>query len=224
MSEPLVELAGITREFAGPPPLRPLDRCSLTVGDGEHVAIVGPSGSGKSTLLNILGLLDSPSHGRYRLAGVDTGPLSQRARTALRASAIGFVFQSFHLLGERPVLDNVVLGMIYTATAPRERRRRALDALARVGLAERAGSLPRTLSGGEQQRVAIARAIATQPRLVLCDEPTGNLDSWNAAEVLALFDELTDDGVTLVVVTHDPVVADRAPRRVRIADGTVTEL
>jgi putative ABC transport system ATP-binding protein len=221
---PVVRLAGLSRLFDSDPPVVALDAIDLAVAGGDYLAIVGPSGSGKSTLLNVLGLLDRPTSGTYELDGIDTGELSDRERAALRAERIGFVFQSFHLLPHRSALENVMLGCLYQGVRRSIRRDRAGEALERVGLARRTGFLPTRLSGGERQRVAVARALAAQPSLLLCDEPTGNLDSVNTVAVLDLFDELLADGLTVVVITHDNDVAQRAQRRVRIVDGTMTEL
>jgi putative ABC transport system ATP-binding protein len=185
--------------------------------------VIGPSGSGKSTLLHLLGLLDSPTEGTYLLDGLDTSALPDRDRSTLRGRRIGFVFQSFHLLSYRTAEENVELAQLYNRTPPPQRRSGAFDALDRVGLGDRAGALPTTLSGGESQRVAIARALVNRPSLLLCDEPTGNLDSQNAGTVMALFDALHTDGFTIVVITHDPTVAGRAGRTIAIRDGVLSE-
>ncbi|MCM6762767.1 ABC transporter ATP-binding protein [Rathayibacter sp. ZW T2_19] len=224
MSTPLIELRGVTRSFPGPPEVRALEGVDLTVDEGDYVSIVGPSGSGKSTMLNILGLLDRPSAGEYRFDGALTGDLDEDARAAVRAQRIGFVFQAFHLMPRRTVLENVVLPMLYSGTPRAERESRALDALRRVGLGHRLGSLPTTLSGGERQRVAVARAVVVGPRLLLADEPTGSLDGSTTTDVMRLFEDLTSTGLTLVVITHDRAVARRAPRSVRIAEGRLQEL
>lgn len=220
----VIELAALTRAFPGDPPVEALHAADLRVERGEYVSIIGPSGSGKSTLLHILGLLDRPTSGEYLLDGVPTGTASERERSALRGGRIGFVFQAFHLLPHRTVLDNVMLATLYSGVPRAERRDRALAALDRVHLSHRTGFLPTVLSGGERQRVAVARAVVASPRVLLADEPTGNLDTTNSAGVLDLFDELHADGLTLVVITHDPAVSARAQRRVRISDGTLTEL
>ncbi|MEU6705421.1 ABC transporter ATP-binding protein [Streptomyces wuyuanensis] len=223
----VIELSAVCRTFDSDPPVHALRDVDLTVRRGEHLSIVGPSGSGKSTLLNILGLLDRPTSGSYRVDGVPTGALGDLERTALRGSRIGFVFQSFHLLPYRTVDENVMLAETYRAPRPgrgrRTRAERAREALARVGLGHRIGFLPGRLSGGERQRVAIARALMGEPALLLCDEPTGNLDSENTESVLALFDELQSQGMTLLVITHDDTVSRRATRRVRIRDGRLAE-
>lgn len=224
LSTPLVELRDVTRSFPGPPEVQALKSATLSVRAGDYLSIVGPSGSGKSTMLNLLGLLDRPSVGEYRLAGVLTGDLSEDERAAVRARFIGFVFQSFHLLPRRSVLDNVLLPMLYSGVPRRERERRARDALMRVGLEHRIDFFPNSLSGGERQRVAVARAVVSGPQLLLADEPTGNLDQRTSGEVMELFEDLNADGLTLVVITHDDGVARRAGRSIRIADGRLTEL
>lgn len=220
----VIELAALTRSFPGDPPVEALHSADLRIERGEYVSIIGPSGSGKSTLLHILGLLDRPTSGEYLLDGVPTGTAPEAERSALRGGRIGFVFQAFHLLPHRTVLDNVLLATLYSGVPRAERRQRALDALDRVHLSHRVDFLPTVLSGGERQRVAVARAVVASPRVLLADEPTGNLDTTNSADVLDLFDELHADGLTLVVITHDPAVSARAQRRVRISDGTLTEI
>jgi putative ABC transport system ATP-binding protein len=219
---PVVEMTGVGRVYPGPPRVEAVRDVDLSVGQGEYLSIIGPSGSGKSTLLHLLGLLDRPSHGTYRLDGVDVGTLSERRRTRVRGERIGFVFQAFHLLPHRTVLENVELAMIYLRVPRKERTARATATLERVGLGHRLDFDPITLSGGERQRVAIARALVAQPSLLLADEPTGNLDSGNAASVLDLFDELHAEGLTLAVITHDDGVSARAQRRVRIVDGVLS--
>jgi putative ABC transport system ATP-binding protein len=218
-----IRFRGVALTYPGPPPVPALRPCDLQVAPGEQLAVVGPSGSGKSTLLNVAGLLDRPTQGSYELDGVDTGSLSDRDRTALRGQRIGFVFQSFHLLPYRSAEDNVLLALLYRRGHRAGRRELARRALERVGLAHRLGALPGTMSGGEQQRVAIARALVTRPSLLLCDEPTGNLDSATAADVLALIDELHAGGLTVVLITHDQRVAARAGRSVTIRDGVLSE-
>ncbi|MFF0478448.1 ABC transporter ATP-binding protein [Streptomyces sp. NPDC004284] len=219
----VIRLESVGRVFDSEPPVRALREVDLTVRRGEHVSVVGPSGSGKSTLLNVLGLLDRPTSGAYWLDGVLTGDLGDLERTALRGSRIGFVFQSFHLLPYRTVEENVMLAETYRAPRPGRgrgtRRERAREALARVGLGHRVGFLPGRLSGGERQRVAIARALLGEPALLLCDEPTGNLDGENTESVLALFDTLQEQDMTLLVITHDDAVSARAGRRVHLRDG-----
>ncbi len=190
---------------------------------GEHAALVGPSGSGKSTLLHILGCLDRPSKGSYLFEGREVARLSEDERTRLRRFRIGFVFQFFHLLPRLTALGNVELPMLFAGTGREERRERARRALDRVGLLGRAHHRPDQLSGGERQRVAIARAVVMRPSLLLADEPTGNLDRTSAAEVMALLEEMNRDGLTLIVVTHDPAIAARAGRVLRMDDGRLVE-
>ena len=224
MTSPLIELRDVTRSFPGPPEVQALKGASLRVEAGEYVSIVGPSGSGKSTMLNILGLLDGPCVGDYGFLGNLTGALGVDVRAPVRARRIGFVFQSFHLLARRSVLDNVMMPMLYSGVARAEREPRAREVFERVGLGHRIDFLPGTLSGGERQRVAVARAVVSRPSLVLADEPTGNLDGDTTGGVLDLFEELNADGLTLVVITHDPAVAARAGRSIRIADGRLQEV
>ena len=223
----VIQLTGVERTFPSDPPVHALRDVHLTVRRGEHLAIVGPSGSGKSTLLNTLGLLDRPTAGSYLLDGVETTGLGDLERTSLRGSRIGFVFQSFHLLPYRTVDENVMLAEAYRRPRPERGRggrlARAHQALEHVGLGHRVGFRPDRLSGGERQRVAIARALLSDPALLLCDEPTGNLDTENTLSVLELFDDLCAQGMTLVVITHDEAVSRRAGRCVRITDGRLAE-
>lgn len=218
---PVVQLVGLTRAYAGTPPVLALDAVDLTVAAGEYLSVIGPSGSGKSTLLHVLGLLDRPTAGDYLLDGIATSTAPEGRRAALRGGHIGFVFQQFHLLPHRSVLDNVLLATLYSGVPRAEREERARAALGRVHLGHRLHVMPTTLSGGERQRVAVARAVVAGPSLLLADEPTGNLDTANTAGVLDLFDELHADGLTLVVITHDAAVSARADRRVRISDGVL---
>lgn len=218
----LIELRDVHRVYNGGFRVQALRGVDLVVRRGEYLAVVGPSGSGKSTLLNVLGCLDAPTSGRYLLDGIDTTTLSDTNRTALRAQLIGFVFQAFHLLGHRTVLENVMLGSLYRHTAQRKRLEMAVAAIEQVGLTNRSDFRTRDLSGGERQRVAIARAIVQEPELLLCDEPTGNLDSDNTEALLNLFDRLVSTGLTMIVVTHDPSVSRRAQRSVSITDGRLT--
>ncbi|HMN27345.1 MAG TPA: ATP-binding cassette domain-containing protein [Caldilineaceae bacterium] len=212
------------RQFDSELAVQALVDVDLQVASGEWLAITGPSGAGKSTLLNIIGCLDHPTSGSYHFEGFDTATLNDGERAGLRSRCIGFVFQSFHLLPHRSVVENVMLAEIYRNETNRGRRARALAALERVGLAHRVDFLPTKLSGGERQRVAIARALVGSPSLLLCDEPTGNLDSRSAASLLDLFAKLNQQGLTLVVVTHDENVARRAVRRVHLVDGMLTDL
>lgn len=220
MTVSLIDAVGLTRQIGEVHALRGVD---LHVDQGEYVAITGPSGSGKSTLLSILGLLDRPTTGSYQLCGVDTVALDHGGRTRFRAEMVGFIFQEFHLLAARSVLDNVALGMLYVQRDRAGRETAAMSALERVGLAGRAWDDPAVLSGGERQRVAIARAIAADRRVLLCDEPTGNLDSENSQRILDILTHLHDDGLSILVVTHDPVVAAHAQRRVTLVDGQIAE-
>jgi putative ABC transport system ATP-binding protein len=218
-----MELTDAAVTYPGPVPVHALRPVSLRFTAGEMVAVAGRSGSGKSTLLNVLGLLDRPTQGRYLVRGVDTSLLSESGMTSLRASEFGFVFQTFHLLAERTAAENAELGLLYRGTGAWQRRAAACDALERVGLANRLTALPGTLSGGERQRVAIARALAQRPRVLLCDEPTGNLDRRNAEIVTGLLAGLAAEGLTVIVVTHDLQIAEAMPRCLDIDDGVVTE-
>ncbi|MFD5340372.1 ABC transporter ATP-binding protein [Streptomyces hawaiiensis] len=220
---PVLDLRGVGRTYPGSPPVTALHPTDLRVESGDFLAVVGPSGSGKSTLLNLFGLLDRPTQGSYRLAGTDVGSLSERDRAALRGRRVGFVFQAFHLLPHRTALENVALAQLYVTRRGEARQANGARALRRVGLGHRLHALPSRLSGGERQRVAIARAVVNTPDILLCDEPTGNLDSATADAVMDLLAELNQVGVTIVVITHDPAVARRAPRRVTILDGRLSE-
>jgi ABC-type lipoprotein export system ATPase subunit len=220
---PVVELRQISRTYGSDPPVHALRGVDLTVERGDAIAIVGPSGSGKSTLLNVVGCLDRPTSGTYLIDGNDTATLGEGELSALRGRLIGFVFQTFNLLAHRTVLENVMLAEVYLGRPREGRKKRAMAALERVGIEARADFPPNKLSGGQQQRVAIARALMGSPSLLLCDEPTGNLDSVNSASVLALFEELVDDGMTMLLITHEEGVAKRMPRRTTITDGRLTE-
>jgi len=219
-SDVVLELCGVAKHYImGVETVRALDGVDLVVRLGEYLAIMGPSGSGKSTLLNILGCMDLPTEGSYMLGGENVAELSQSALARIRGRRIGFVFQTFELLARATALQNVMLPLMYAGV--KEKKKRALEALDRVGLSNRTHHRPNELSGGQRQRVAIARALAQQPDIVLADEPTGNLDSKTGQEILALFDRLNAEGQTIVIVTHDPMVASRCRRVVRLSDGRV---
>jgi macrolide transport system ATP-binding/permease protein len=220
---PIIQAKSVGRRFGIDPPLDALVDVNLDVYQGEWLSIAGPSGSGKSTLLNILGLLDVPTSGTYLLRGTDVRELSDGQRAGLRSREIGFVFQAFHLMSYRTVLENVMLADVYRHTPRRGRADRARAALERVGMRQREHYPPTRLSGGERQRAAIARAIMGSPSVLFCDEPTGNLDSGTTAAVLNLFAELNKTGLTIVMITHEADVAARADRQVRIVDGRLTE-
>ena len=222
MSDPLIRVDQVTKVFPmGDLEVRALDRISMAIASGEYVGVMGPSGSGKTTLMDILGGLSRPSSGTYRFEGHSVEELDDRALAEIRGGRIGFIFQTFNLLPRLTAIENVELPMLYRAVPRSERRRRALDLLARVGLQERARHRPGELSGGQRQRVAIARALANRPSLILADEPTGNLDTVTGNSILDLIDELHRDGQTIVLVTHDPHVAERVERIVRLRDGTI---
>ncbi|MFB6628296.1 ABC transporter ATP-binding protein [Streptomyces sp. NPDC056362] len=215
----VVELRGVVKEYAGG--VRALDGVDLTIGAGELVGIVGPSGSGKSTLLHIVGTLDRPTAGTVAIAGHHVASLTDRRLSALRARHIGFVFQAFHLAPGVSAVDNVAEGLLYSGLPRARRRGLAAEALARVGLADRARHRPHELSGGQKQRVAIARAVVGQPDLLLADEPTGALDTASGEAVMELLHDLNQEGATIAVITHDTEIAQRLPRTVRIRDGKV---
>lgn len=218
---PVISFEAVGLTYAGPPPVQALRPTDLVVNRGEYVTVVGPSGAGKSTFLNVVGLLDRPTEGVYRLDGVNVSDCSEAQRTALRGRRIGFVFQAFHVLPYRTATENVALGLLYGGIPRKERAREAQLALASVGLAHRRDSLPSKMSGGERQRVAIARALVHRPTLLLCDEPTGNLDSETTDDILELLDQLNERGHTLVVITHDPKVAGRGRKQIVIRDGSI---
>jgi len=221
----MIELREIRKTYRqGGNDIRALDGIDLHIAPGEFVAIMGPSGSGKSTLLNVLGALDRPDSGRYRLADDEISALDDDAASAVRNRRIGFVFQSFHLLPRLTVLENVLLPQRYARDADPEVAGRALALLERIGLGERTGHLPGQLSGGQLQRAAIARALLNRPALLLADEPTGNLDSKSATDVMALLKELHDGGQTLVLVTHDPDIAAGAQRTIHLRDGRIDQV
>ena len=198
-----------------------LNQVSLEVNEGEFVAIMGPSGCGKSTLLNILGLLDNPTGGQYYLLGKEVGSLKEKERTQYRKGKIGFVFQSFNLIEELNVFENVELPLIYMHIKAAERKKMVNEILARMNISHRAGHFPQQLSGGQQQRVAIARAVVSKPKLILADEPTGNLDSTNGKEVMTLLTELNQEGTTILMVTHSQHAASYAPRIISLFDGEI---
>jgi putative ABC transport system ATP-binding protein len=219
----VIELRGIHRTFVvGDQEVRALRDVDLAIGRGEYVSIMGPSGSGKSTLLNVLGLLDRPDAGTYRLEGRDVTALDDAEQARVRRERIGFVFQFFHLVSYLTAEENVELPLVLAGVAPAERRERVAASLRDMGLANRAHHRPDQLSGGQRQRVAIARATVTRPAVLLADEPTGNLDRASGSDVIAILEGLHDAGLTLIVVTHDAEVGERARRRVRMVDGRVT--
>jgi putative ABC transport system ATP-binding protein len=222
--KPVIVIEGMSKVHGlGSGGVRALDRVNFSVSDGEVVALRGPSGSGKSTLLNILGCLDRPTEGSYRLGDLDVSTLDRTQQAWVRLHFLGFIFQSFHLISDHTALENVVLPMRYAGISRAERSERALSLLRRVGLAERASHRPPQLSGGEKQRVSIARAIACRPRVLLADEPTGALDTKTGEEILDLLLELREkDGLTILLVTHDPRVAERADRQVFMQDGRLS--
>ena len=222
MSEPLIVVDNLHRHYeVGGEVVRALDGVSFTIPRGEFVAIVGQSGSGKSTLMNLLGCLDTPTSGLYRLNGADVQGLADDQLADLRNKEIGFVFQTFQLLGRATALANVELPLVYRGVPKRQRRAQAEAALTSVGLANRMHHRPNELSGGQRQRVAIARALVGEPSMLLADEPTGNLDSTTGEEIIRLFDELNRRGHTIVLVTHEPKLAARCPRAIRLSDGRV---
>ena len=222
MAEPVIRIEGLHKSYETSAGLFPaLKDVSLGIIAGEFVAIMGPSGSGKSTFMNLLGCLDKPSAGRYVLDGRDVAELGKDELALLSNRTIGFVFQGFNLLPRMSLLENVALPLIYCGVEREERQRRAHEVLAKVGLEDKANSMPNKISGGQQQRVAIARALVNRPRLILADEPTGNLDSQTSEEIMALFEELNREGITIVLVTHEADIARHAKRQVRFFDGRI---
>ena len=221
----MISLENITKVYSmGSVEVRALDDVSFDISDGDYVSIMGPSGSGKSTLMHIVGCLDRPSSGRYSLQGEDVSKLDDTELAHVRNKRIGFVFQQFNLLPRETVLGNVEIPLMYAGVGGRERRRIATEALARVGLSDRMHHRPAEISGGQKQRVAIARALVNSPSLILADEPTGNLDSRTGSEILAILDKLNAEGCTIMLVTHDRSVAERAGRIVHLRDGSVERI
>jgi putative ABC transport system ATP-binding protein len=218
----MIEISGIQRTFIlGDSAVHALENINLHIDPGEYLSVMGPSGSGKSTLLNMLGLLDRPDEGRYFLNGVDTQSLDENERARLRREQIGFVFQSYHLIPRLSARENVEMPLMLAGIPAKKRRSSVDDILEKLGIAHRAHHLPNQLSGGERQRVAIGRSIIMQPTIILADEPTGNLDSRSGAEVTEILESLNRDGITLLIVTHDNSMGERARRRVRMIDGTI---
>lgn len=225
VEKPIISMRDITKIYnIGGEEVRALDGASLTIHQGEFVSIIGPSGSGKSTLMNIMGCLDVADSGEYILDGQSIEQYSEEELAHIRNREIGFIFQNFNLLSRMTALGNVELPLIYQRVRLTERKEKALAALERVGLSDRSGHKPTELSGGQQQRVAIARALATNPAILLADEPTGNLDSKTGEDIMALFTELHEAGDTIVLITHNEDIASRTQRRIRIMDGRVTEV
>lgn len=218
----MIDVQGVNKTFIlGDSQVHALNNVDLRIEQGEYLSVMGPSGSGKSTLLNMLGLLDRPDNGRYLLNEVDTMSLDENERARLRREQIGFVFQSYHLVARLTARENVELPLMLSGVPPKERHALVQDILDKLGIAPRAHHLPNQLSGGERQRVAIGRAVVMQPSILLADEPTGNLDSKSGREVTAILEDLNREGLTLLVVTHDPDMGQRARRRVRMVDGRI---
>ena len=220
----MIQFSSVSREFeVGEERVHALRDINLKINDGEYAAIMGPSGSGKSTMLNILGLLDQADQGQYLLDGEDTTLLTEKKRASLRRRQFGFVFQSFHLVPRMTAAQNVELPLNLDGVPPRERRQRVRDALDAMGLSDRAHHRPSQLSGGQRQRVAIARATITQPGVLLADEPTGNLDTKSGQEVIQALEVLNQRGITLIIITHNPAIGDRARRRIHMQDGSIED-
>ena len=220
----MIQFSSVSREFeVGEERVHALRNIDLKINDGEYAAIMGPSGSGKSTMLNILGLLDRADQGQYFLNGEDTTLLTEKKRASLRRRQFGFVFQSFHLVPRMTAAQNVELPLNLDGVPPRERRQRVRDALDAMGLSDRAHHRPSQLSGGQRQRVAIARATITQPGVLLADEPTGNLDTKSGQEVIQALEVLNQRGITLIIITHNPAIGDRARRRIHMQDGSIED-
>ena len=220
----IVEMTKLTKTFGkGSSTIKALDGVDLKIKTGDFIAIIGPSGSGKSTLMNMIGCLDKPTSGSIRIMGKDLNVLSDKQTTKLRNRTIGFVFQSFFLLPKTTALDNVATPLYYRGTPAKEARKKAMEILGKLDLTDRYSHLPTELSGGQQQRVAIARALVTEPNLILADEPTGALDSKNGQQVLDLLTKLNNEGKTIVLITHDKEIANRAKKIIRIKDGKITE-
>ncbi|MBR9909602.1 MAG: ABC transporter ATP-binding protein [Gammaproteobacteria bacterium] len=220
----MIELVELNKTFMlGEQSVHALDQINLRIDAGEYLSVMGPSGSGKSTLLNMLGLLDRPDSGRYLLNGLETTALDETERARKRSEMIGFVFQAYHLVARLSARENIELPLMLSGVPGAERRRRSKQVMERLGIADRGHHLPRQLSGGQRQRVALARAIIRHPLLLLADEPTGNLDSQSGAEVVTLIEELNRDGITLLVVTHDLALGQRAARQLKMVDGRIVE-
>jgi len=218
----MIDVEGVNKTFTlGDSEVRALNDIHLRIDQGDYISVMGPSGSGKSTLLNMLGLLDRADDGRYLLNGVDTMSLDENERARLRREQIGFVFQSYHLIARLSARENVEMPLMLSGVPPRQRHEMVQDMLEKLGIARRAHHLPNQLSGGERQRVAIGRAVAMQPTILLADEPTGNLDSKSGREVTEILENLNRDGLTLLVVTHDPAMGERAQRQIRMVDGKI---
>lgn len=220
----MIELHEVCRTFyLGDQAVHALNRVDLRIEQGEYISVMGPSGSGKSTLLNAIGLLDRPDSGEYHIDGVNTSTLSEEQRAKIRREKIGFVFQSYHLIGRLTARENIALPMVLAGEPPKQRNAVVEQVLEKMGLADRGHHLPNQLSGGQRQRVAIGRAILMNPSILLADEPTGNLDSKSGAEVVEVLEQLNSQGITLLVVTHDPNLGRRARRRIKMVDGKIAE-